>query len=136
VCLKTGCRCWPRRKRPELGEAALCSKVQWPRDNVLQLSLSASIGWNKRTDKLGHENEKRSEGAGLLAPAVGLEPSWEHAGSDDSVGITPKGVFGEASLNPSEYESWAAARTRVPDSGSIGAILVHARLAWGAMRVI
>jgi hypothetical protein len=71
-----------------------------------------------------------------MAPAVGLEPSWEDGGSRDSGAITPKGVDGETSLNPSESESWDAARTHVPDSDSIGAILVRARLAWGALRVI
>jgi hypothetical protein len=72
---------------PALCEAVLCLKVQLP--------LAASVGWDKRTDKLGDETEKRSDGAGLLAPAVGLEPPWKHAASDDSVAITPKGVFGE-----------------------------------------
>ena len=60
---------------PALCEAVLCLKVQWPRDNILQLPLAASAGWDKRTDKLGHEIEKRSEGAPFLAPAVGLEPT-------------------------------------------------------------
>ena len=60
---------------PALCEAVLCLKVQWPRDNVLQLPLATSAGWDKRTDKLGHETEKRREGAPLLAPAVGLEPT-------------------------------------------------------------
>ena len=60
---------------PALCEAVLCLKVQWPRDNVLQLPLAASIGWDKLTDTLGHETEKRSERGRLLAPAVGLEPT-------------------------------------------------------------
>ena len=60
---------------PALCEAVLRLKVQWPRDNVLQLPLAASVGWDKRTDKLGHEIEKRNERDALLAPAVGLEPT-------------------------------------------------------------
>ena len=60
---------------PALCEAVLCLNVEWPRDNVVQLPLAASVGWDKLTDKLGHETEKRSEGDGLLAPAVGLEPT-------------------------------------------------------------
>ncbi len=60
---------------PALCEAVLCLNVEWPRDNVVQLPLAASVGWDKRTDKLGHEIEKRSEGGGLLAPAVGPEPT-------------------------------------------------------------
>ncbi len=60
---------------PALYEAVLCLNVEWPRDNILQLPLAASVGWDKRTDKLGLELEKRSEGAPLLAPAVGLEPT-------------------------------------------------------------
>ena len=60
---------------PALCEAVLCLKVQWPRDNVLHLPLAARVGWDKRTDKLGHEIEKLSEGAPLPAPAVGLEPT-------------------------------------------------------------
>ena len=80
---------------PALCEAVLCLKVRWPRDNVLQLPLAASVGWDKLRDKLGHETRKRNEGAPLLAPAVGLEPSPEHLGFDDSVAIAPTGLDGK-----------------------------------------
>ena len=58
---------------PALCEAVLRLKVQWPRYNVLQLPLAMSVAWDKCTDKLGHEIEKRNERDPLLAPAVGLE---------------------------------------------------------------
>ncbi len=71
-----------------------------------------------------------------MAPAVGLEPSWEDPASRDWEAFARKGVDRETSLKPSESESLGPGGTRVPDSDSIDAILAHARLAWGAMRVI
>jgi hypothetical protein len=57
-------------------------------------------------------------------------------GLDDSVAIARKGADRKTPLKRSESGLTTLPRTRVPDSGSIDAILAHARLAWGAMRVI
>jgi hypothetical protein len=67
---------------------------------------------------------------------VGIEPSPEHLGLDDSVAIPRKGTDRKTSPKRSESGLTALLGTRVPDSHSIDAILAHARLAWGAMRVI
>jgi len=67
---------------------------------------------------------------------VGIEPSPEHLGLDDLVAIARKSADWKTSLKRSEYGLTALLGTRVPDSDSIDAILAHARLAWGAMRVI
>lgn len=68
--------------------------------------------------------------------AVGIEPSPDHLGSDDSVAIARKGADRKTSRKRSESGLTAPLGTRVPDSDSIDAILAHARCAWGAMRVI
>ena len=67
---------------------------------------------------------------------MGIEPSPEHLGLDDSVVIARKGTDRKTSLKRSESGLTALLGTRVPDSDSIDAILAHARLEWGAMRVI
>ena len=68
--------------------------------------------------------------------AVGIEPSPEYLGMDDSVAIARKGADRKTSLERSESGSTTLLGTRVRDSDSIDAILAYARLAWGAMRVI
>jgi len=68
--------------------------------------------------------------------AVGLEPSPEHLGLDDSVAIARKGVDGETSLKPNESDLTAPRGTSVPGLGSLDAVIAHARRAWGALRVI
>jgi hypothetical protein len=86
----------PFRKRKRAARAVLLADKTIPRPN--ELPLAANVGW----DKLGHETQKRTEGAPLLAPAVGLEPSWDHPGSHDSVAITSKGVDEETVLKRGE----------------------------------
>ena len=71
-----------------------------------------------------------------IVEAVGIEPSPEHLGLDDLVAIARKDVDRKTSLKPGESGLTAPLGTRVPDSDSIDAILAHARLARGAMRVI
>jgi hypothetical protein len=68
--------------------------------------------------------------------AVGIEPSLERPDSRDSTAIARKVVDRETSLNRGEFDLTALLGTHVPDSDSINAILAHALLAWGAMRVI
>ena len=71
-----------------------------------------------------------------MVEAVGIEPSLERPGSHDSVAILRKGADRETSLKRSESDSTAPHRTRVHELDSIDAVLAHARLAWGALRVI
>jgi len=68
--------------------------------------------------------------------AVGIEPSSVHRVSHDSVAITPKRPDVETSLKPSETELRDPLGTRVPNSDALDAMIVHARLAWGALRVV
>jgi hypothetical protein len=73
---------------------------------------------------------------GKVVEAVGIEPSPEDLGLHDSGAIARKGADRKTSLKRSESGLTALLGTRVPGSDSIDAILAHARLAWGAMRVI
>ena len=78
----------------------------------------------------------RGNHCACLVEAVGIEPSPEYLGLDDSVAIARKGTERKTSLKRSESGLTAPLRTRVPDADSIDAVLAHARRAWGAMRVI
>jgi hypothetical protein len=78
----------------------------------------------------------RGNHCACLVEAVGIEPSPEDLGLHDSGAIARKGADRKTSLKRSESGLTALLGTRVPGSDSIDAILAHARLAWGAMRVI
>jgi hypothetical protein len=51
---------------PALCEAVLWLKVQWPRDNVLQLPLAASLGWDKRTKGADRKTSLKHGGTGKV----------------------------------------------------------------------
>ena len=71
-----------------------------------------------------------------LVEAVGIEPSSDRLVSHDSVAIAPQGLDGETPLEPSESELRGPPRTRVPNLHRFDELLAHARLVWGALRVI
>jgi len=71
-----------------------------------------------------------------LVEAVGIEPSSDRLVSHDSVAIAPEGLDGETPLEPSESGLRDPPGTRVPKLHHSDELLAHARLVWGALRVI
>ncbi len=71
-----------------------------------------------------------------IVEAVGIEPSSEQPVSHDSVAITPEGLDGETSLEPSQSELRDQVGTRVPKLDSTDALCEQVRRAWGVLRVV
>jgi hypothetical protein len=78
----------------------------------------------------------RGNHCACLVEAVGIEPSPEHLGLDDSTAIARKGADRKTSLKRSESGLTAPLGTRVPDFHRGDALLAQVRRAWGALRVV
>lgn len=108
-------------------------RINEQEERLLANLLSAELSWGD--GPLDLTTAKSLELLGIACFGLGLEPSLEHPGSPDSLRIAWNGVDWDTSLKPSDSELRSARWTSVPDSDSIDAILAHARLAWGALRV-
>jgi hypothetical protein len=83
-------------------------------------------------ERVTHNASGDIQGVPATVRVLPLEP----VRARDSAAIARKGTDWETLPKPSQSDLTALNRTRVPDSDSIGAILAHARVVWGTMRVI